>query len=336
MEKLPFLIAPSGDLSDRKAEIEKALESFGTALLLPGKFYVSGILMPSGTSLFGFGAASEILLKEEIEEGCALTLSTRCTVKNLSFSGHEGDFPRPTELGTRHGIGFLGDDEPSDRKPQIQDAILSELFIKNFSGGGVTCIGTGYNIDCSLSATNLRIHGCGAGLNIPYFSEFHKFTNVHSTRNLYGCINNGGNNVFSACAFDGNTVGFLIDNSENKAHNHGHGTVVGCTFQHSGFNEGVAIHLKKVSIGYNFSACQLGGGKILCENSKGIDFSSFRIGGGVKIALSGKSAVSFSDCVFASPAEISVEEPAKLFLVDCRDKLGNPVTQNSSHQGEKI
>jgi hypothetical protein len=48
----------------------------------------------------------------------------------------------------------------------------------------------------------------------------------------------------------------------------------------------------------------------------------------VKITVSGKSAVSFTNCIFASPAEISVEEAAKLFFVDCRDSLGNPVTPN--------
>lgn len=325
-EHFPFILAPTGDQRDRKQEIEEALRNFGTAKLLPGKFYVSGIEMPAGTSLFGFGAPSEILLLDEISEGAAIFLSSRCTVKDLAITGAEGDFPRPTEVGSRHGIAFLGDDDPANRKPnQIQDAILSELFIKNFSGGGVTCIGTGYNIDCSLSATNLRIHGCGAGIHIPYFSEFHKFTNVHSTRNLYGCINNGGNNMFSACAFDGNTTGFLIDNSEKKAQNHGHGTAVGCTFQHSGFNEGIAIDLRRVTIGYHFCACQLGGGKIRAENSKGISFSDFRIGGGVKISSLGKSAIAFHNCTFASPAEMEADKEAELLLIDCKDPLGKSV-----------
>ncbi len=331
----PYFLASTGDQTDRSKEIEKLLSDHKAALLGTGKFYVSGIKMPAGTSIFGLGAASEIVLLPEVEEGAAVELSTRCTVKNLAFTGHEGEFPRPTEVGTRHGICFLGEDDPADRKAADQDILLSDLFIQKFSGGGITCIGTGYNIDCSISATNMRIHGCGAGLNIAYFSEFHKFTNIHTTRNLYGCINNGGNNVFSACSFDGNTIGFLIDNSEKKSPNHGHGTVVGCTFQHSGGNHGTAIELRRVTIGYHFSACQLGGGKIIAENCKGIDFSGFRIGGGVKIEALGKTAMQFSDCVFASPAEIYADEEARVDLIDCRDKTAEKFGFENLISGEK-
>ena len=41
--------------------------------------------------------------------------------------------------------------------------------------------------------SDCHILNCGAGINIDHFSEFHKFTNVLSETNLYGCINNGGN-----------------------------------------------------------------------------------------------------------------------------------------------
>ena len=65
----PYMITPTGDQTDRSADIEAALSAFGTAVLAPGKFYVSGIQMPAGTALFGFGAASEVILIDEIASG---------------------------------------------------------------------------------------------------------------------------------------------------------------------------------------------------------------------------------------------------------------------------
>ena len=62
----------------------------------------------------------------------------------------------------------------------------------------------------------------------------HMFTNIMASKCLYGCINNGGNNVFVNCGFNSNITGFLIDNSRGQSNNNSHGSAIGCTFNHSG------------------------------------------------------------------------------------------------------
>lgn len=83
-----------------------------------------------------------------------------------------------------------------------------------------------------MNVCNVHIQDCYAGINLPIRSEYHKFTNVSSVFCYYGCINNGGNNIFVNCSFSQNIIGFLINNENNQAWNNGHGSVIGCTFNH--------------------------------------------------------------------------------------------------------
>lgn len=322
MQKSLYLLEATGDRRDRGAEIENALRERGAVLLGAGKFYVSGIKMPDRTSLFGLGAASEVILLPEIEEGYAITLGSSCTVSRLALFGAEGDFPCPEKVGSRHGIGFLGKQIPGVKGEDVTSVILSDLFIEKFSGGGITGLDTGYSTDASIAGANLRIRFCGAGLNLAHFSEYHKFTNVYCNHNLYGCINNGGNNVFTACSFDRNKIGFLMDNSQKQSHNFAHGSAVGCTFNHSDFNEGIGIMLLGVDAGFVFSACQMGGSKMIFEKCRGVIFANLNSCGVIPISVSGKGMVKFCDCVFAKPPEIDHDSEGDLIFSDCRDRYG--------------
>lgn len=321
-----FILSATGDSTDRSAEIVSLLKEKGVCLLGPGTFFVSGVVMPPNSCLCGLGEATTLILLEGEGEQIAVTMGECCSVKNLSFRGAVEDLPRPETVGDRHAIAFVGTaHETKDSSLQPHDGIIDSCRIHGFSGGGILCRNTGYSITCSLSATNCRIHACGAGILIPFFSEFHKFTNVVSTGNLYGCVNNGGNNVFTACAFDGNTEGFLIDNSEGNKKNNAHGSCVGCTINHTNHNEGVGIRIIGSAPGFVFSACQLFYSKIVVEHSNGIQFDHFNCGKNIEIEIRGGGAVAFTGCIFSTVPTIRVEENDHVTVTGCTTKGGRPI-----------
>ena len=322
---MEFFLKATGDTTDRSAEIMAMLEQYKVCILTPGTYYVSGVKMPDGTAIFGMGEGSRVVLCEDVEDGCAISMASCCTVKDLTLLGTTEDMPRPTEMGTRHGIGFIGTATLENRSGQPVDSIISGCRIRSFTGGGITCRDTGYGINCSVSVTDCRIHNCGAGINISHFSEFHNFTNVTSTRNLYGCINNGGNNVFVGCGFDGNTVGYLIDNSQKQSPNNAHGSCVACTFNHTDFNKGVGIRILGSKPGYVFSDCQMFFSNIEIDNSIGIQFNNFNFGKAVKFCVTGDSTVAVNGGFYSSQPIFELNENAKVWVGECRTKAGEPV-----------
>lgn len=325
MEKIQgYFLESTGDFSDRKEEIEKLLSEKGTVILGTGDFYVSGVKMPEKTTLLGLGEKSRLVLLPSVEEGATVSLSAFCRISDLSLTGSAEPFERPTSLGKRHGVAFIGTASKKDGAAQPRHVILHGLHITNFSGGGLYFSDTGVNLEHSSVVSDVRITFCGAGIWIPYFSEFHKFTNVCANRNFYGCINNGGNNVFSCCSFDGNTEGFLIDNSENQSPNSDHGTVIGCTFNHSDFNKGVGIRVLGARHGFIFSGCQCFYSKIVLENSHGIQFRDFN-SGDMSITVKGGSLVSFSGFVLKNMPEITVEDNELVKFRDCYTRKGEEV-----------
>ena len=321
-----YVLEACGDKRDRKEEIEQMLKMQGVCILGSGVFYVSGVEMPDNTTLMGLGECSEVILQEEIRSGYTIAMGSRCTVKDLTIKGSAEDLPRPEELGERHGIAYLGNATGvEDSEFQSKDSIIEGCRIRSFSGGGITCTDTGYSIDCSLSVTNCRIHYCGAGINITHFSEYHNFTNVTCTKNLYGCINNGGNNMFVGCGFDGNTLGYLIDNSEGQSRNNAHGSCIGCTFNHTDHNKGVGIKLLGVGPGYVFTGCQVFFSKIVIENSEGVQFANFNFGREEGIAVKGGGVVRFSGCLFGTPPVFTLEDAPHVMVDDCYTRKGEVV-----------
>ena len=320
-----YLLESTGDATDRSREIEEILQQKGCCVLGIGEFFVSGVTMPAKSTLMGLGEGSVLVLAPEVEEGETVRMGTCCRVENLSIAGSTEDLGRPASVGKRNGLGFVGDCTPKNRTPQIKYGIASNLHIYNFSGAGLALAGTGFSCDSSLAATNLRIHSCGVGIHIPYFSEYHKITNALCTRNIYGCINNGGNNVFTACSFDGNKVGFLIDNSDKAACNNSHGSAVACTFNHSDSNLGIGIQVLGASHGYVFSGCQLFFSQIVVENSLGVQFVDFNCGKDEKITVRGGGMVRFSGCSFSKPPVVTIKENPYVRWENCYYRSGEEV-----------
>lgn len=326
LDEMEFFLPCAGDGADMTAAIEDRLRRFGTCRLGAGTYIVSGIAMPDGTSLMGSGSCTKLLLSAQLQSGGAIKMGSFCTVKDLMVIGAEEETALPAEVGQRHGILFQGTATVQNYGDQPRNSVISGCFIRSFSGGGITCKDTGYSTVCSLTVSDCHILNCGAGIHIAHFSEFHKFTNVLSERNLYGCINNGGNNVFVNCGFNSNTEGYLIDNSRGQSNNNSHGSAIGCTFNHSDHNNGVGIRVLGATSGYIFSGCQMFFSKILVENSVGIVFDAFNYGKNMDISVTGGKLTMFSNSVFSNaPAAIRVVENPLVKFVNCYTREGQEV-----------
>ena len=326
-----YFLESTNDRTDVTAVIEKMLKDQGVCRLGSGVFYVSGVNMPDGTAIIGNGNASKIVLAPEIEAGYAVKLGSFCTVKDVAVLGSEELIALPEKVGERHGLAFLGkavlENWQEDQHRQPMHSIISSCYISSFTGGGITCDDTGYSPKCAIVSSDCHIRNCGAGINIPYWSEFHKFTNILSYGNLYGCVNNGGNNVFVNCGFTSNKVGFLIDNSHGNSENDSHGSAIGCTFHHSDNNKGVGIMILGARCGYIFSGGQIGFSEIVIENSRGIVFDGMNIIRNTKISVTGGKMVAFTSCAFYEPINITRNDNDMVRVSGCYYfKTGEEVT----------
>ena len=297
-------LASTGDNTDRTGDIQAILNAGYTCRLGPGRFVVTGIEIPDYGTLEGCTNSTMLLLADSVSTGYAVKLKSYSTIKNVRISGGASAITLSSTVGTRHGILFEGTKRSgSTAGTTYYRSRIHQCQITSFTGGGITCTGTGVDRQSHLLISDCEIAGCNAGIYIPYYSEFHRITNCVMQDCYYGCVNNGGNNNFSNCDFSGNRIGVLIDNSSNQSVNNSHGTFSACSINHSYsdagvINQGTAIRLLKSDIGEIFTGMQIFYGAIEIENCMGIRFIGANIGSKVPITVTGSTVISFSDCTF--------------------------------------
>lgn len=297
-------LASTGDQTDRSADIQAMLASTGSCHLGPGLFMISGVDIPDYKSVIGSGKYTTVRLLPSVENGYCFKLGTQSSLSNMRLSGGTSAPTLSETIGTRHGVLFEGTKISGQTGGTTKKrAMIDSLVISNFSGGGITCNGTGVDLDANMLISDCFVDHCGAGINIPYYSEFHRITNCAFTYNYYGCINNGGNNTFANCDFSGNRVGILIDNSTDQSPNNSHGTYIGCSINHSYsdagvINNGIAVKLLRANLGELFTAMQIFYGAIIIDGCVGIRINSANIGSKVPITITNSTVVTFSNCTF--------------------------------------
>ena len=321
---MEYYLKSTNDTTDRTAEIEALLQEYGTCVLGPGTFVVKNVRMPDNTMLRGEGPASKLLLSED--GTFTVRLGSYCTVKDITVMGSQEEIELPEAVGDRHGLLFLSDADPKVKKIHPRHSTVSGVYAHGFTGGGITCHDTGYSVRSALNVSDCHLYNCGAGVNISHFSEYHRFTNIHCSANLYGCINNGGNNMFLNCGFSGNVTGFLIDNSRGQSNNNSHGSVIGCTFNHTNHNEGIGIHLLGAGHGHVFSGCQVFFSQTVLENCSGIIFDSMNYGSKVPFHIKGGSGIVFSNSMFLNPPDpIDIQDNDLVRFENCYTRDGRKV-----------
>ena len=321
-------LAESGDTSDRTLDILTLLQTTGVCRLGPGTFYVDGLEMPSDSMLIGSGAATVLRLVDGNNK-FAVKMGSRCAVKDIYFKG-AGSAPSFTSTrGTRHAIVWQGDYTQSGSSAnQPQFGMISGCRFINFSGSAIFCSDTGVGTSNHLEAVNCVAQSCWAGIDVAYYSEFHKFTNVRCWSCYYGAVNNGGNNVFVNCDFSGCTEGFLMDNASNQSPNNSHGSCVGCVFNHSGSNSGVGIRVLGCPNGFVFTGCQIFYSKTIIENSGGVIFNACNYGDtNCDITIDGGGAVLFLGNMHQAAPTITITDNTNVHFANCYVRsTGAPVS----------
>lgn len=323
-----YLAAP-GDSSDMTLAIQTMLSSTGVCNLGPGTFYVTGIDVPDNATLRGCGAKTVIRLADSVTDGYAVRLSKWGIVSDLKLAGAESEGITPSEtVRARHGILFEGDyDGARNNLPKMCQ--LSNLYIFGFAGGGITCNNTGFGYDESLNAVNCYIWNCDAGINVAYWSEFNRFTNISVHGCYYGCINNGGNNTFTSCDFSGNRgIGVLMDNKSRQSPNNTHGSMVGCVINHTASNTGIGIKVLNCPNGYIFTGCQLFFSQIYIEDSLGINISDTNFGlNNCDITISGGGLIVFANNIHQGTPTITITNNTNVHFDNCYSRAdGSAIT----------
>lgn len=312
-------LASTGDTTDRTADILAMLQATGTCHLGAGDFWVDSLIMPANTSLIGCGNATKVYLIAG-DNKFAIRMSSYCTVSDMWILGSQSAITHTSTVGTRHGILWQGNyTEDSSSAHQPKAATISNVYIYAFSGGGITCYDTGYGTINYVAATNVHIENCCAGLNISYWSEFHKFTNVRCWGGYYGCINNGGNNVFVNCDFSSNTgVAFLMDNAQLQSPNNSHGSCIGCVFNHTASNTGVGIKILNCNYGFVFTGCQIFYSQIQIEDTAGVTVASCNFGvNNCNISVTNGGVILFLGNIHQDAPTITVVNNSNVHFVNC-------------------
>lgn len=308
-------LAPSGTTADRTADIVTMLSTQGVCRLGKGDYYVKNLQMPSNTMLTGAGPATRIILAADGEY--AIKIGDASQISNIAVYGSLTNIELTEPIGSRHGLLWQGTYTQDQQAPR--NARVTDVYIRNFSGGAITCYDTGYGTHNALQVENVDIVICGAGINISYWSEFNKFTNVKTYITRYGCVNNGGNNVFVNCDFSNANTCFMMDNANNQNPNNGHGSAIGCLFNHSGAsNNGTGILINNCVNGFMFIGCQVFYSKITLINASGVVLDGCNIGlDNCDVSVSGGGAVLFSDCMVQGAVPITVTNNPATHFANC-------------------
>jgi peptidoglycan/xylan/chitin deacetylase (PgdA/CDA1 family) len=315
---LPYVLSSTGDTTDRTEEIQNILTTYGVCQLQAGDYYVSatGVVMSDNSTLIGVGASTNVYLGGAYDStaGQCVTMGSNCTVSDITFMGWTGTVSLAASLIERHGV--LWATNASGTAPQ--NGKITNCRFMYFKGAGITCKDTGTPSTNSLSVSDCFMKTCRAGINVAQKSEYNRFTNINVAGCYYGCINNGGNNVFVNCAFTQNTIGMKMDDTGIESANSGHGSFVGCTFNHSGNNTGVGISITNVTHGFVFSGCQLFRSSISLTNASGIVFDGLNVGlSNEAITVSGGGTVLFNGCMFGNAPTVTITGNENVHFANC-------------------
>lgn len=278
--------------------IEAVLNKYGIAVLGKGTYELNrAINMPDGSMIKGAGEATVIKAATGAD---AIVAGASCTIENVKIHSDDGHTQSP---GTAAGIRVSGNYDATPLKYNIK---ISNVTIDGFPLAGIYGTKTGTWVGDSISAVNCTIFNSYAGIFLEDYSEFGRYTNIMCRDNYIGLYNKSGNNVFENCSFSNNAVGvYLVGDDGDNSRNNGHGSIIGCTINHSNNNNGFAVICRGLDAnGFVFDSCQIWYGKIQVENSTGITFNNCMLG------------------AFNTNTEIINYTANDLFLMNCLFKVG--------------
>lgn len=301
-------LAATNASDDRTADIMSMLSETQVCNLGPGRFVVDGIKIPNGGYIKGCGARTILVLKSDSKTKHCIEIDTFATIKDISFIGgsstptHIGE-DEPSDYGEDCAIYIRGNADLSEEKSSTKrTSMISGCIFENFNGSAFYAHNSGGGLDNCVIMSDCRIISCMVGINIDYYAEYCKFSNIITWKCNIACINNGGNNIFTGCTFHG-VKGVL---TEANKRNPLHGSMIGCTFNHirnfvdnTHLGMGKAIIIKDSVAGFIFDGCQLWYSTVDISNAKSIVFSNCLFGGYYpEISVVGEYGAVFNNCSF--------------------------------------
>ena len=284
-DKDTTVVFPSG--SDDTNAIQTALNSYKHVHLIKGIYNVSSIDMPSDSSITGSGNATVI---NSNSSTYAIKVGIRCELSYFNISGPLTS--KPSGSGSGDGILITGDG--------LYNTRLNNLSIHGFRHFGINVESTGQAQANSVTVSDCEIYHCYTGI-FTINGEYGRYIGCIVRSNSIGITNCGGNNSFIGCTIGDNTTGFNIENPAG-AENNGHGSCVGCSFNH---NTSWAIIASATQNGFLFSGCHVWYGKIFSENAQGIMFSGCTFGTNVSFTINSTSKTMIMDSVFLTEPTIA-------------------------------
>ena len=207
--------------------------------------------------------------------------ATNVTISRIFIDGGLSSQPDPeskddildknNHIGNRYGIWC-----EKSRRIKIQDVEiygwnLCGVYCKNNdSGGGET--GRFYH---AVEITNSSFYYNYYGFWADQYGEYNKINASNFGDNFIGVRNEGGNNMYVGCFFNGNYCGFALNGENIK--NESHGGCYSCTYNHNsvtGLGGGIAIYANHSTVGWNFNGQNIWYGAVTLKDCKGIIFNS--------------------------------------------------------------
>jgi len=177
-----------------------------------------------------------------------------------------------------------------------ENYIVENITITNIRGYGIKLDSNsvpfirgnkGKFVNINLDLNNYPIYiTAGSG------AEYNLFTNISATQNENPFSVYGGNNMFVNCNIVDNTKGLYLGAGEN----HAHGIFNGCNINH---NSDYNLYVQNVTLGENFNGCHfygdsIGGlGKIVIDNSKGININEGHIDAYIEVINGASSGLNY-------------------------------------------
>ncbi len=264
-------------------------------LLPPGTFHFSQVNFPTSCVVRVVGAArrgTTVTYTGSAVTFFSLVNSTDVTIENIRFVGNLSAGAAKTATSSTGAIGI------NWRALTSAEArvVVKDCDFLNMGGGGIVCDGvlqTTNTRSPGNEITGCRFYNCGYGIDLGARAEYFTVNHCSTTACWTGVRVLGGNNQLANSHFNENRHGIKLEEGSNS----GHGSAVGCSFNH---NTDYAIHAVGLTLGYTFTGCQAFDGDILLDDCDGVVITSTQLGGPMVITASAGGRNTIRDCFYTT------------------------------------
>lgn len=301
--------------------VSSALSTYNYVEFDRGEFPINNpVFVPQGAKVKGAGKDTVILLGGDATYAFYLTKENE--VSELCFNGDAtaGDISTP---GYGSGIRYYRDQQTEQTDGKI--GFVHNCWFYNFHYAGIESQNTGGGVNEGLVVSDCYFQHCWCGISLIQKTEYWEVSNCVMFDCTIGVINNGGNNKFINCSFKTNGVAFYVNANDASIYNDGHGQCIGCTFNHIGNNQGIAIRTHTLNNGYDFIGCHFWYSKVRIYNSKGVRLLGCTFGQLTpQVEASGDYPVFLQSCLFYDEPTLTLTSGS--VVSDCYQFDGTQVT----------